>query len=125
MKDPDKFCIIDCREKIEYEVSFIPKAVHFTGTNFEREDTIFANNQAPVLFYCSIGYRSSLAARRFQECFPWRNVYNLEGSIFEYANKGHTLQKKDGQTNDSGLIKVHGYGKNWCKLLKKEYRYLD
>ena len=102
-------------------MSFIPKAKNITGTDFENED-IFTKSDKPVLFYCSIGYRSSLAARLFQQKFPGRDVYNLDGSIFEYANKDHKLEAKN---QDSDLKKVHGYDEKWCKLLKKEYRYLD
>ena len=39
------------------------------------------------------------------------NVYNLYGSIFEWANQGHRLVDKGGQPT----FKLHTYNKKWSK----------
>ena len=42
----------------------------------------------------------------------FKNVSNLEGSIFAWANAGLPLENKNGVTK-----KVHGYDESWGKLL--------
>lgn len=39
-----------------------------------------------IVVYCSVSYRSSILARRLQD-MGFTNVYNLEGSIFKWANE--------------------------------------
>ena len=57
----------------------------------------------PIVVYCSVGYRSSILAKKLQDR-GFTKVYNLEGSIFKWANEGRPLVQ--GQTT---VHKVHPY----------------
>ena len=123
----DEFMIIDCRPEAEFKVSFIPNAINVPGTEVTAEfmESILEDRRS-VLFYCSIGYRSSLAARNLKAEFlshhEEREVFNLDGSIFEYANSGNVLEYHE--KNKLQVARVHGYDDKWCKLLKEEFRVL-
>ena len=116
MENPDKFLVIDCREQVEYQTSSIENSINLPGFHIKKSDIEELLDSRPVLFYCSIGYRSSLAARNFRTEFPERQVFNLNGGLFEFANLGY--RQGDGKT------KVHGYNEKWSKLLKSELKYL-
>lgn len=107
-KDLDKVFIVDAREEAEYQVSHIPGATfggydHFNPAQFESLD-----KETPIVFYCSVGYRSEKAAEKMKAA-GYKNVFNLYGSIFEWANKGYPLISGDGTTTN----RVHTYNKKW------------
>ena len=76
LTSPDQYLIIDCRDTEEFNISNIPYSYNLPGTeitkeillkeqNSELSNPILSENcDKPVLFYCSIGYRSSLGAGR-------------------------------------------------------------
>lgn len=69
----------------------------------------------PIVVYCSVGYRSSILARKLQDK-GFTNVYNLEGSIFKWANEGRPLVQ--GKVT---VHKVHPYNAHWGHLLERKY----
>lgn len=71
---------------------------------------------ATVIVYCSVGYRSSQMAERLRKAGV-ANVFNLDGSIFQWANEGRPLQK----AGEPAKV-VHPYNKTFGKSLKEEYR---
>ena len=80
-----------------------------------------------VVCYCSVGYRSSYLAQQllceldkpvYQEMKSKVMVYNLEGSIFKWANEGKDLQDNRGRKT----VVVHPYNFVWGKLLNAELR---
>ena len=66
--------------------------------------------------YCAVGYRSSAVAERLQKAGV-RTVFNLEGSIFQWANEGRPLEA-DGHPAD----KVHPYNVRYGKWLAPDRR---
>ena len=48
----------------------------------------------PVIVYCSAGYRGATLARRLQR-FGRRDVWNLEGGIFAWANEGFEVVRME------------------------------
>jgi hypothetical protein len=68
-----------------------------------------------IVVYCSVGYRSSVLARKLQDMGVTR-VYNLEGSIFKWANEERPLVR-----NGDTVQKVHPYDAYWGKLLETKY----
>jgi len=111
--------IIDVREPFEYEVSHLPGAVHAQG-----EDIVGliaeTEPERPVVLYCSVGYRSSAAVAdliQLNDPEIGNRVWNLEGSIFEWANSGRAVYR-DGE--EAG--EVHPYGEQWGKLLEPHLR---
>lgn len=98
--------LVDVRSAAEYAVSRIPSAVHI-----EDRDALlaFAKEQdgASILLYCSVGARSAAAAKYLGEQ-KIRNVMNLEGSIFEWANQERPLENAEGATDE-----VHSFNAWW------------
>ncbi len=106
--------LLDARESEEFAVSHLRDA-QLTPSAREAlallADT--PKNQL-IVAYCSVGYRSAalaqeLAARGFT------NVYNLEGSLFEWANRGLPVYR-DGRS----VEKVHPYNWWWGRLLDEK-----
>lgn len=100
--------IIDTRQAAEFAVSHLPDARHIptlaAALNTLRRD-------APVVAYCSVGYRSARLAAQLQAA-GFTQVYNLEGSLFQWANEGRSLVHHQGATQA-----VHPYSATWGHLL--------
>ena len=107
--DKQDFVLLDTRSKEEYSVSCIKdaKLMYF--------DKLPDDKDTKIIVYCSVGYRSAAAAHKLKRQ-GYKNVYNLEGSIFEWANKGNPVYKGDKQVK-----KVHPYNKKWGELLDEKY----
>ena len=108
--------IIDVREKEEYEVSHLKGAVPALTEKEALQAMEGAPREKSVVLYCSVGYRSSEMAMFLQKK-GFRKVYNLEGSIFAWANEGRPVYR-----GDERVHKVHPYDRVWGKLLKKALR---
>jgi rhodanese-related sulfurtransferase len=101
--------LLDVRTKEEFTVSHLPQARSVDPAG-ELPGDISRN--APVVTYCSVGYRSSQFARRLQQA-GFTNVRQLDGSIFQWANEGRPL---------AGGTQVHPYDAAWGQFLKPELR---
>ena len=67
-----------------------------------------------AVLYCSVGQRSSALADKLLARGAG-SIYNLEGSLFEWANDGYAVVASDGRTG-----KVHPYDREWGMLLRRE-----
>lgn len=106
--------LLDVREQAEYDVSHLPGAIRVQpGTNASELDL---DPDAPVVAYCSVGYRSSELVRKLEER-GFTNARNLEGSIFEWANEGHPVERDGEQVRE-----VHPYDDMWGQLLDEDLR---
>ena len=108
--------LLDVREKEEYEVSHLKDAVLATSDKEALEALEGVPPDRPVVLYCSVGYRSSEMAGFLQKR-GYEKVYNLEGSIFAWANEGKPVYR-----GDERVDRVHPYDRVWGKLLKKALR---
>lgn len=106
--------LLDTRPPEEYRVSHLPGArrIDPDATSFPMLDDV--PRDTLIVAYCSVGYRSSGIAERLQEA-GFTNVYNLEGSIFRWANEGRPVYR-DGQP----VRHVHPYDALWGQLLDRE-----
>jgi rhodanese-related sulfurtransferase len=103
--------IIDVRAREEYEVSHLPGAI-WAETSSEIAAALRAtSDQQTVVLYCSVGVRSSKAAAKLVRSGR-ANVFNLQGSIFWWANEGRQLI-----ANDRAVNVVHPYNEQWGRLL--------
>lgn len=107
--------LLDARSEAEYQLSHIQQA--------ERIDPYYPNLEAltlskdmPIVVYCSVGYRSARIAQQLQQV-GFSHVYNLEGSIFQWANEKRSVYK-----NDCPTTLVHPYNALWGQLLERKYR---
>jgi rhodanese-related sulfurtransferase len=103
--------VLDVRTAEEYEVSHLPGAIRVDPDGDFPEFLHTLDHQAAVVAYCSVGYRSSRLVERLQK-EGFTDVKNLEGSIFEWANKGYPLER-DG----APVQEVHPYDAEWGRLL--------
>lgn len=101
--------LVDVREFEEYQISHISGAVHIASFESMASDNM--GNSIPIIAYCSVGIRSAKFVSDLQKR-GFNTVYNLRGSLFEWANKGLELVGPDGQTEN-----VHPYNERWGKLL--------
>ncbi len=105
--------LIDVRAPAEFRVSHIKDAL-----NLERAEDIakkFPDKETELVLYCSIGYRSAKLGSDLKK-MGYLNVWNLKGSIFDWANKGNPVYR--------GAVKamtVHPYNRFWGILLDKKY----
>lgn len=115
--------LLDARARDEYTVSHIEGA-HHAPTLAEAQAVLARHAQdRQVVLYCSVGLRSSVLAERLLarlrrdraagEVLP--EVFNLEGSLFEWANAGLPLTSAQGPATQ-----VHPYDAHWGTLLKRE-----
>jgi len=110
--------LLDVREAEEYQVSHIQGAM--ISTDLDAALTVLRGKpkDTKIVAYCSVGYRSSALAEQLM-ARGYTNVANMEGSIFEWANKKFPVYREDKRVN-----KVHIYNKTWGKLLDKQYHSL-
>ena len=106
--------LLDVRTKEEYDVSHIHGAQRIEPGASAASTAI--PREKPIVTYCSVGYRSAAFAKALQNS-GFKDVQNLTGSIFDWANKGFPIEQQ-GQP----VKKVHPYNARWRSLLKKELR---
>lgn len=112
--DTSTTTIFDTRPYAEYEVSHLPGAIHVGYDDFDIDRVLSrAGVNDQVVVYCSVGYRSGKIGEKLQSA-GYRNVYNLKGGLFGYANDGKALIGADEKPTD----KVHGFNKKWSKWLR-------
>ncbi|MYA77907.1 MAG: rhodanese-like domain-containing protein [Gemmatimonadetes bacterium] len=108
--------LLDVREKEEYEVSHLKDAVLAVSEKEALKALEGVPPDRPVVLYCSVGYRSSEMASFLQKR-GFEKVYNLEGSIFAWANEGKPVYR-----GEERVRVVHPFDQVWGKLLKKVLR---
>ena len=105
--------LVDVREPEEYAVSHLPGAINAQGDAIA-ELIDQRGGGRDVVLYCSVGYRSSREAEKLVEK-GYDRIFNLEGSIFEWANAGHPVVRDDSPTEQ-----VHPFDDEWGQLLERE-----
>ncbi len=106
--------LIDARTQKEYRVSHLPGARRAEpGPSLDSLLTEVPTN-TPVVVYCSVGVRSSKMAESLM-ARGYTRVFNLEGSLFKWANEERPLAE-----GDDGV--VHPYNRRWGKYLEPAHR---
>ena len=113
--DSEPIIIIDTREKEEFRVSHITGAMNIPYDKDPLKHLTDIKPDSPIVVYCSVGYRSSILAGKLQD-MGLKEVYNLEGSIFKWANVDRLLVQ--GKVT---VHKVHPYNTHWGDLLERKY----
>ena len=112
--------LLDVREAEEVAVSRLPGARRVEPSAFSLDAVAELARDHEIVVYCSVGYRSSRFAQFLQEN-GYSNVTNLEGSIFEWAEKGYPLVQETVQ-GERAVGKVHPYGRAWAWLVSEPLR---
>ena len=110
----DEFLLVDVRTGREQEVSKIKGAI--TAAEFELllESQKESLNQKQIVFYCTIGARSSAYAATLLKSGYEGRVSNLHGSILAWVQAGLPLVDKDEKVTK----KVHVYSEAWSFVPK-------
>jgi rhodanese-related sulfurtransferase len=111
--------ILDTRAAEEFAVSHLTGATLATNEKDAKQALQNVSKTAPIVVYCSVGYRSSAIAVALQKS-GYTNVQNMDGGIFTWANEGRVLVRGDGDAMRAD--KVHPYDSTWGKLLDEKYR---
>lgn len=106
--------LLDVRKEAEYKVSHLKDARRVDPGKPPPEWLPSPDSGCTIVVYCSVGERSAAFARELNK-LGFRNVFNLDGSIFQWANEGRPLFVEK-QPAD----RVHPYNRKWGRLLKKE-----
>lgn len=107
---PSDTVIFDVREQDEYAVSRLDKAVRVDPSI--SSDDFFAQfadeiKGKKVVFYCSVGRRSSDLVQRLEEKDGSFDLVNLTGGIFQWTNENRPVEGKG----------VHPYNWFWGRLI--------
>lgn len=107
--------LLDTRAPAEYAVS------HLRGARWvdpDREDLsdLDLPRDAPVVVYCSVGWRSAIVADRLRRA-GFTAADNLEGGIFQWANEGRPVFR-----GDRAVRQVHPFDATWGRMLRAELR---
>ena len=112
--------LFDTRTPEEYEKSHIAGGLLLppqtpTDDFIKKYEALI--REKTVVFYCSVGQRSSEFLNRVQKACRQagaKECYNLRGGIFGWYNQGHPVVNADGETDD-----IHGYNALWGMMIKK------
>lgn len=116
----DDTILFDVREADEFEVSHLQDAIRVSP---DISESAFLQKFADltkgktIVFYCSVGYRSSQLAEAVQRDLQTsgsEEIYNLEGGIFNWHNEGRELVNENGASDD-----IHPYDRHWGRLLER------
>ena len=125
MMGPDTL-LFDVRSQSEFNVSHI-KGAERISPGLSRDDFIKIYGARAkgnkLIFYCSVGYRSSKLASRVQKDIAATDateVYNLRGGIFEWHNGQRPLVNQYGVTDF-----IHPYDKSWGSLIERAEQIRD
>jgi len=108
--------LLDVRTAAEYAVSHLPGARRVEPGVAPPRWLVALAHDTPMVAYCAVGYRSSAYVERLKQ-LGFSRIYNLQGSIFAWANEERGLVRG---TVPTAL--VHPYDAVWGRLLDPEHR---
>lgn len=115
----ESLVLLDIREPQEYAVSHLPGAVRVDPDADEKSIAAADNlSNKTVVFYCSVGVRSSRLAQKLQSVLLRQGaiaVFNLDGGIFAWHNEERPLQDSNGATDF-----VHPFDQKYRSLLRRQ-----
>lgn len=102
MADPSRYVLVDVRTDKEMATSIVPGAIPLDEFEARAEEL----SDQTVVVYCTIGYRSGLAAMTLAE--RGIDVRNLAGSLLAWTHAGGELHGEQGPTRDA-----HVFARPW------------
>jgi rhodanese-related sulfurtransferase len=115
----EKPLLLDAREPEEYEVSHLEGATRALSQREALQILTSVPRERPVVVYCAVGYRSAELAAALRKA-GYTNVWNMEGSIFEWSNEGRPIYR-----SGMPVRSVHPYDEEWGRLLRPELWYRE
>ena len=120
--ETNKALIFDIRKTDEYNVSHIAGAILVSpkmSANGFLEKYSKAAKGKTVIFYCSVGQRSSIFAKRVQDGLKNSGtvaVFNLKGGLFDWHNENLPLVT----TSNEPTEYIHPYNKFWGRMVNQK-----
>ena len=112
--------VFDTRPLKEYDVSRLRDAIR-VDPDLGVEEFLAAHGQGlsgrDLIFYCSVGYRSSVFIQRVMSVAQERgarSVSNLRGGLFRWYNEDRPIFR------DAPVDTVHPYDAQWRRFLRKK-----
>lgn len=109
----EEYTFVDTRQREEFEVSLIPGAIFLGYRDPVWSAVEHMPKDEPLVLYCSVGYRSEKMAEELRDR-GFEKVYNLYGSIFEWANRGYPIETLAGDKTDT----LHTYNRKWSQYVQ-------
>ena len=106
--------LLDTRDASEFLVSHLPEARLVRSTSDLIASLKDVSPDTLIVAYCSVGYRSAKLIQELQQR-GITTAFNLEGSIFAWANAGLPIYRENSQVRQ-----VHPFNESWGQLLKPE-----
>lgn len=120
LASPSAFLLLDVRERDEFDVSHVPGAERLSPHASQSQALAQIDARAGdrvVIFYCSVGQRSSRMADQIGPALRGRgarDIYNLRGGVFAWHNEARPLVDGFGPTPY-----VHPFSAAWGRLLSR------
>jgi rhodanese-related sulfurtransferase len=113
--ETNELVLLDVRTPEEQDVSQLRGAQRLDAKhpNIEALDI---SEKATVVVYCSVGYRSAAIVDDLERA-GIRNVYNLEGGLFDWVNEGRPVYREERRVEEA-----HPFNRFWGLLLRKDRR---
>jgi rhodanese-related sulfurtransferase len=109
--------LFDVRTEDEWNVSHLPNARRVDPNASIETATTGIPKETSIVTYCAVGYRSGALATKLRAA-GFTSVWNLEGSIFQWANERRPLVRGENQP----VTTVHPYSSLWGRLLIDDAR---
>ncbi len=107
---------LDTRKKEEFDISHLKNAKWVGYDEFNLNSVIkHIPLTAEIIVYCSIGARSQNIGEQLKKV-GYRNVKNLYGGLFNWANHNYPMYDNLGNQTDQ----IHGYSKDWGKWINNQ-----
>lgn len=119
-----RLLLLDVRTPEEFAVSHLPGAIRVDPSASKPEILAAIGSAAKgrdIVFYCSVGVRSTRLANRLHAELASRGasaIGNLSGGIFGWHNQGRRLIGTDGMPT----VFVHPFDREWGRLVKRQDR---
>ncbi len=104
--------LLDARTPEEHALGHLPGARRIDPGATE----LGIERSAPIVVYCSVGYRSAALCARLQTS-GYSDVRNLSGGIFQWANERRELRAAEGRVSQ-----VHPFSRLWGLWLRPDAR---
>lgn len=115
MAEPIAPLLLDVRSPDEYAISQLHGALLAPDLDHALRLLAGRDPQGTVIVYCSVGWRSSKLAQALQVA-GYREVYNLEGGLFSWANEDRPVYQ-----GDQRVHRVHPFNRDWGRLLNADW----
>jgi rhodanese-related sulfurtransferase len=89
--------VIDVREQYEREAGHIAGTRHIELNNLTAQAAT-VDRERPVIFYCRVGGRSTMAAQAFRA--SGYEAYSMEGGLRRWAQEDRPLEPEGGSVAD-------------------------